>query len=127
MAIGPSRMAVAHLTSADGRELASVEVAATARQRTRGLLGRPGLEPGRAMWLAPCRSIHTVGMQFTIDVVFLNREYRVAAIREQVVPFRLVWGGWRSRGVLEFAAGEVARLQLTIGQQLWLGPEPGGA
>ena len=72
------------------------------------------------MWLAPCRSIHTVGMQFTIDVVFLDRDDRVAAIRENVVPFRLAWGGWRSRGVLEFAGGEVARLGLECGQQLRL-------
>jgi uncharacterized membrane protein (UPF0127 family) len=113
-------MKVARLTSADGRELASVEVAATARQRSRGLLGRSALLPGHAMWLAPCRSIHTVGMQFTIDVVFLDRDDRVAAIRENVVPFRLAWGGWRSRGVLEFAAGEAARLGLACGQQLRL-------
>jgi uncharacterized membrane protein (UPF0127 family) len=120
-------MELARLLSVEGRELAIVELAATARQRTRGLLGRSVLAPGRAMWLAPCRSIHTVGMQFTIDVVFLDREYRVTSIREQVVPFRLVWGGWRSRGVLEFAAGEVARLQLTRGQQLQLRSERGGA
>ncbi|MEO7155935.1 MAG: DUF192 domain-containing protein [Vicinamibacterales bacterium] len=110
----------ARLMTADGRELARVELAVTARQRARGLLGKTGLAPGSAMWLAPGRSIHTVGMRFAIDVVFLDRELRVVTIREAVVPFRLVWGGWRAHGVLEFAAGEVARLQIAHGQQfLW--------
>ena len=110
----------ARLLTADGRELARVELAATARQRTRGLLGRSALAPGCALWLAPCRSIHTVAMRFVIDVVFLDRHSRVVTIREQLAPYRLAWGGWRSRGVLEFAAGEVARLKITDGQQLVL-------
>ena len=109
----------ARLMTADGREVARVELAVTARQRARGLLGKAGLAPGCAMWLAPCRSIHTIGMRFAIDVVFLDRGLRVVAIRESVVPFRLAWGGWRARGVLEFAAGEVARLKLEHGQQFF--------
>lgn len=110
----------ARLLTADGGELARVEVAETARERARGLLGRSSLTPGRAMWLAPCRSIHTVGMRFAIDVAFLDRDARVLTIREQVPPFRLTWGGWRATGVLEFAAGEVARLRIMPGQQLLL-------
>jgi uncharacterized membrane protein (UPF0127 family) len=112
----------AHLLTDDGRELARVEVAETARERARGLLGRSALAPGRAMWLAPCRSIHTVGMRFAIDVAFLDRDARVVTIREQVPSFRLAWGGWRARGVLEFGAGELARLRITRGQQLRLAP-----
>lgn len=113
----------AHLLTPDGRQLASVEVAETARERARGLLGRSSLTPGQAMWLAPCCSIHTVGMRFAIDVAFLDRDARVVAIREQLPPFRLTWGGWRARGVLEFAAGEVMRLRITPGQQLRLSVE----
>jgi uncharacterized protein len=110
----------ARLLTADGFELARVEVAETARERARGLLGRSALAPGCAMWLAPCRSIHTVGMRFAIDVAFLDREARVLTICEEVRPFRLVWGGWRASGVLEFAAGELARLRITRSQQLLL-------
>jgi uncharacterized membrane protein (UPF0127 family) len=115
----------ARLLSAEGRHLADVEIAITARHRARGLLGRSGLPPGQAMWLAPARSIHTIGMQFPIDVVYLDRDSRVVAIRERVAPFRLTWGGWRSRGVLEFAAGEVQRLNITGGQQLLMQPVHG--
>ena len=111
-------MTTARLLRADGSELAGVEVATTAWERARGLLGRSALPPGTAMWLAPCRSIHTVGMQFAIDIVFVDRAGRITALRERVRPFRLVWGGWRARGALEFAAGEVARLRLTGGEPL---------
>src|SRR5436190_24266638 len=113
-------MHYARLMTADGREVARVEVAVTARQRARGLLGKSALAPGCAMWLSPGRSIHTIGMRFAIDVVFLDRDWRVVTIREAVVPFRLAWGGWRARGVLEFAAGEVARLKIAPGQQFTL-------
>ena len=108
------------LLTADGKHLADVESAESARERARGLLGRSSLPAGQAMWLAPCRSIHTVGMRFPIDVVFLDRDARVVTIHQGVPPFRLTWGGWRARGVLEFAAGEVARLRITPGQQLRL-------
>jgi uncharacterized protein len=116
----------ARLLTDEGLELARVEVAETAWERSRGLLGRSALAPGRAMWLAPCRSIHTVGMRFALDVAFLDRDARVVTIREQVAPFRLTWGGWRASGVLEFAAGEVARLGITHGQQLRLPDDASG-
>src|SRR4051794_25644487 len=101
-------MPLSRLVTADGRAIADVELAITARHRARGLLGRSALDPARALWLAPARSIHTVGMRFPIDLVYLDRDWRVVAIREHVKPCRLAWGGWRARGVLEFAAGEVA-------------------
>ena len=113
----------ARLLTEDRRELARLELAETARERARGLLGRSSLPAGQAMWLAPCRSIHTIGMRFAIDVAFLDRDARVLTIREQLPPFRLTWGGWRARGVLEFAAGEIARLSITQGQQLLLSVE----
>ncbi len=112
------------LFAADGRNLAGVELAISPWVRARGLLGRAGLAPGEALWLAPCRSIHTVGMQFAIDVVFLDRNSRVVRVVDDLVPYRLTWGGWRAHGALEFAAGEAARLGLTAGQRLQLRPEP---
>ncbi|MEY4095843.1 MAG: hypothetical protein RLZZ53_3042 [Acidobacteriota bacterium] len=113
----------ARLLTDDGRELAVVDIADTAATRARGLLGRTGLAQGCALWLAPCRSIHTIGMRFPIDVVYLDHDNYVVSIKERVASFRLTWGGWRSRGVLEFAAGEVARLKISEGQRLRFRPE----
>ena len=52
----------------DDLVLASLEVARTRGARARGLLGRDGIEG--ALLLAPCRSVHSFGMRFAIDVAF---------------------------------------------------------
>jgi uncharacterized membrane protein (UPF0127 family) len=99
----------------DGEVLASLEVAESRRARSRGLLGREGIEG--ALLVAPARSVHTVGMRFAIDVAFCDAEMRV--IRVLTMPrhrvSRLVW---RSRAVVEAEAGTFARWNLQPGDQL---------
>lgn len=111
-------MILVPLVDAAGREVARAERATTPWTRARGLLGRRALPPGQALWLAPCRSIHTVGMQFAIDVVFVDDDARVVKVAERLAPWRLTWGGWRATGAFEFAAGEAARLGIVDGQTL---------
>jgi len=88
--------------------------------RMRGLLGRGGLEEGEGLFLKPCGSVHTLFMRFPIDVVFLDRELSVLAVRPAVPPWRTA----RARGAkvtLELAAGEAARLGIQPGMRLRLG------
>lgn len=74
--------------------------------RLRGLLGRPSLGPGAALLIDRCGSVHTVGMRFAIDAVFLDRAWRVTRVCREVRPGRLmVCGGWRAVRVLESEAG----------------------
>ena len=98
-----------------GEVLASLEVAAGRRARSRGLLGRDGCDG--AMLLRPARSVHTIGMRFPIDVAFCDDDLRVIRIvtmqRHRIS--RLVW---RSRAVLEAEAGAFARWELRPGDQL---------
>lgn len=103
---------------ADGRDLAcQVRLAHSFTERGRGLLGRPRLQPGQALWIAPCPSIHTVGMTYAIDVVFLDAEHRVLRVAASVPPlrFRLCR---RAVSVVELLAGQAAALGLHPGQQL---------
>ncbi|WP_328553698.1 MULTISPECIES: DUF192 domain-containing protein [unclassified Streptomyces] len=83
-----------------------LEVAATARARRRGLLGRPGIEG--ALLLAPANSVHTLGMRFAIDVAYLDRSSRVLAVRT-MRPGRLGLPRPRARRVLEAEAGAMER------------------
>lgn len=55
-----------------------------------GLLGKPGLKAGQALLLRNCRSVHSWGMRFSIDVVFLADDGTVAEIHRGVRPWRLV-------------------------------------
>lgn len=77
-----------------------LEVAASYRARTRGLLGRDGIEG--AMLLTPASSVHTFRMRFAIDVAHLDRRLTVIALTT-MVPGRLGLPGcapatsWRPR------------------------------
>ena len=84
---------------------ARVAVAVSMGARLRGLLGRRSLPAGEGLLIVRCGSIHTVGMRFAIDVVFLDRAWQVCRVHRDVRPGRLmVWGGWRADRALETAA-----------------------
>lgn len=86
----------------DGRDVTPIEVAGTARARGRGLLGRSGIDG--AMWLSPCRHVHTMRMKFSIDIAHLDRARRVIAV-ETVRANRFARFHWRTRSILEAEAG----------------------
>lgn len=76
--------------------------------RMRGLLGRTCLQPGEALWIKPCNGIHTFGMRFAIDAIFLNRENRVVALVERMQPNRLTRLYRGAVSVIELPAGKIA-------------------
>ncbi len=83
-----------------------VEVASSMFARMRGLIGRRELPAGHGLLIENCGSIHTIGMRFPIDVVFLDRDWRVRRICRHVPPGRLmVWCGWLGLRALEVASG----------------------
>lgn len=96
--------------------LTTVEVARNAAQRGRGLLGRDGLEG--ALLLPHCRSVHTLGMRFAIDVAFLGPEGDVVDVVAPMRPWRLGRPRLRARQVLEAEAGAFAGWNLAIGDVL---------
>lgn len=93
-------------------------LANTAWTRLRGLLGRISLAPNEALWLRPCRSVHTFWMLFAIDVVFLDRQLRIVKLVENLRPFRLTWPAPRTASVIELPAHAIARHHLQIGDEL---------
>jgi uncharacterized membrane protein (UPF0127 family) len=99
----------------DGEVLASLEVPGSRRARSRGLLGRDGVDG--ALLLRPCRSVHTIGMRFPIDVAFCDDELRVIRV-VTMRRHRLSRLVWRSRAVIEAEAGAFARWGLRPGDQL---------
>lgn len=94
-----------HGTLTVGAVAVPLEIAASYRARTRGLLGRDGI--AGAMLLTPAASVHTFRMRFSIDVAYLDRNLRVLAV-VTMAPGRLGLPRPRSRHVLEAAAGAMA-------------------
>jgi uncharacterized membrane protein (UPF0127 family) len=99
-----------------GRLLADrVALAVTRSARRKGLLGKDSLGRGEALWIAPCRGVHTMGMRFAIDVVALDGDGRVIDCVEDMAPWRLRLPRWGTAGVLELAAGTLAAAGTRIG------------
>ncbi|MEV5251057.1 DUF192 domain-containing protein [Streptomyces werraensis] len=89
-----------------------LEIAASYRARTRGLLGRESLEG--ALLLSPANSIHTFRMRMPIDVAYLDRRLRVLDVRT-MPPGRLGRPRVRARHVVEAEAGAMAGWGLGVG------------
>lgn len=95
----------------------SVEVAQSGAKRSKGLLGRSGLGRGEALWIVPCEAVHTIGMQFPIDLVYLDRQYRIRKIRSNVGPWRFS-GCLSAHSVIELAAGAIQPDDAALGDLL---------
>lgn len=75
------------------------------------LLGLSRLDPdeaGPGLLIPRCSSVHTFGMRFPLDLVFIDRDGRPCSVRHRVPPRRLVWDR-RASAVLELPAGRQAQ------------------
>jgi uncharacterized protein len=100
-----------------------VEVAATRATRRRGLLGRERLGATEGLLLSPCKAVHTVGMRFPIDVIFIDRDGRAVRIVPALAPWRIAMSA-RAKAVIELAAGQAAASDIRVGDLLYLAPAP---
>lgn len=103
------------LLSSDGKVL-HVRLADSWYSRLRGLLASPPLLSSEALVLKPCSAVHGFGLQYTIDVAFIDREGVILRCA-QLKPYSLITS-WRAHAVVEMANGTIERLGLRPGQQL---------
>ncbi len=109
-------MRVQNLTR-DLRLAESAEIADTSSKRRTGLLKHESLPPGRGLWIVPCEAVHTFGMKFAIDVVFLDKTRNILKIRAAMRPRRIAVC-LRAHSVLELPAGTVVATGTSPGDQL---------
>ncbi|MDG2260738.1 MAG: DUF192 domain-containing protein [Actinomycetota bacterium] len=97
------------------RVLASLDVPDDRRGRMKGLIGREFYEG--AMLLTRCRSVHTFGMKFVLDVAFVDGDgFVIDTVR--IAPRRMSLPRLRSRQVVEARAGSFERWRLAVGDQI---------
>jgi uncharacterized protein len=102
----------------DGRTLIDpLHIPQGARERMRGLLGFSGLGDTEGMWFPKCRIIHTLGMQFPIDLVYLTEAMEVCKVVEALRPTRLS-ACLAADSVIELNAGAAKRLELEPGTRI---------
>ncbi len=95
-----------------------IRVAETSLSRIVGLLRDRCLEPGAGLLIFPSQAIHTVAMRFPIDVIFVDRQWRVVHVRPDMVPFRMTGVYWKARCVIELPVGTIAKTSTAVGDQL---------
>ena len=85
-----------------------------------GLLGKTKrwARFGAGLWIVPSRGVHTIGMLFPIDLVFLNREKEVVHVEEHVRPFRISRVSLKASSVLELPPHTIYRTGTRVGDRL---------
>jgi uncharacterized membrane protein (UPF0127 family) len=93
---------------------AVIHEANTLAARLLGLAWLREAPSGHALLIADCRSVHTFGMRFAIDVAFLDEAGRPIRV-ERSVPRRRVLVCRGAFAVLEAPAGEIGRYVGSVG------------
>jgi hypothetical protein len=95
-----------------------VAPADTWRIRLRGLWGRSGLMPDDGIWLIPSRGIHTVGMRFAVDLIYLDSANRVIHLVEHLRPFRISPFKRKCVSILEMRTRAIYFSNTQVGDEL---------
>lgn len=86
--------------------------------RLKGLLGRKGLDPGEGLLLSPCRSVHTLGMSFSIDVLLVDSNLKIIALYPELGSRARTRWHRNAAHVLELPAGSIEATGSCIDDQL---------
>jgi len=95
-----------------------VAPADTFRMRLKGLLGRTELAPDDGIWLVPARCIHTFGMRFAVDVIYLDSANRVIHLVENLGPCRISPIRGKCASILEMRTRAIYSSNTQIGDDL---------
>ena len=93
-------------------------------QRLIGLLGKTKrwAQLGRGLWIVPSRGVHTIGMMFPIDLIFLSNEKQVVHVEEHLRPFRISKVFLKATSVLELPAHTIYHSRTQLGDVLEIAP-----
>lgn len=94
----------------------TVLVASGRRSRMRGLARLDALPSDHGLLIERCRSVHTAGMRFALDLLWLGRDGAVVRVDHAVPPRRLVTC-LRARSVIEAYAGAGDRFRDALAQR----------
>lgn len=95
----------------------SADLADTSAKRRTGLLKHSSFEPGQGLWIVPCEAVHSFGMKFAIDVLFLDRSKKIRKTRPRMAARRMAVC-LPAHSVLELPAGTIERTETQPGDQL---------
>ena len=98
--------------------LSEVKVADRFVTRLIGLLKTAGLTENQGLLLKKCNQVHTFGMKFPIDAVFLSKDGDILHMEQKMVPGKVSPHVKKAYWVLELESGFCNRFKLEINQCL---------
>jgi uncharacterized protein len=106
----------------------ALAVADTHWTRLRGLLGLTSSDfrNGSGLWIVPCHGVHTLGMGFPIDVVYLDRALTVIHIQSDLRPWRFAPVRTQAASVLELPCRTAAETRTAVGDKIAITIEKDG-
>ena len=86
----------------------------------RGLLGRSEeqFQFGKGLWIIPSQGVHTIGMTYPIDVIYLDSDKKVIKLCHHVLPYRFTALKLKTHSVVELPAGVLEKTQTSVGDIL---------
>ena len=96
--------------------------------RLRGLMGRTpdSFSSGDGLWILPCKGVHTLGMRFPIDVVYLSSDKVVVHLEQGLLPWRFAPVRLMASSVLELPENTLRSTGTTIGDELEIATRTSG-
>src|SRR5258708_23148192 len=106
----------------------ALAVADTHWTRLRGLLGlrSSDFRNGSGLWIVPCHGVHTLGMGFPIDVVYLDRSMTVIHVQSDLQPCRFAPVRTQAASVLELPCRTAAETRTAVGDKIEITTEKDG-
>lgn len=98
----------------------ALALADTHWSRLRGLVGMaPGdFRNGRGIWIVPCHGVHTLGMRFALDVIYLDRALTVIHVERELHPWRFAPVRLQAASVLELPCRTVTETGTEVGDRI---------
>ncbi len=98
----------------------SLAVADTHWTRLRGLLGfnADDFGNGRGLWIVPCHGVHTLGMGFAIDAIYLDHSMNVVHVESELRPWRVGPVRAHAASVLELPCHTVIATGTAVGDRI---------
>ena len=88
--------------------------------RLRGLLGLSAddFRNGSGLWIIPCHGVHTLGMGFPIDVIYLDEGLKVVHVEQNLRPWRVAPVRLQATSVIELPSHTVRETGTGVGDRI---------
>ena len=110
------------IVSREGMEITRIKGMQTQsmKERLGGLLVLDELKREQALWISPCNSVHTLGMKYALDLVYIDKNNIVCGLVNQLKPWRMSLC-IQAKAVMELTAGSLQYLNIQRGDSCkWL-------